>query len=470
MRILLLYPHQKYKEYSALRPPLGLAYIAAVLEKEGHKVRIIDLSLEENPLSIFTEEFLDTYDLVGISVLTSLYNSSREIIKTIRKKNEVVPIIMGGPHPSAMPELCLKENDIDVVVRQEGELTFKELAEHYDKSKASKELKEILGISYMEAKKVIMHTSNRPLIKDLDKLPPPARHLLKIDQYKNKIHGRYATTLMSSRGCPYKCVYCFKVDGPNWRPRNSKLVVDEMENIVKKYKITAFYFHDDLFTASKQRVIDICNEILKRNLKIIWICESRVNTIDEEMLEKMKKAGCVQIHYGIESGDEMSLEKMGKGVKKEDAKKALQLTHNAKIYSKAYFMIGFPWDTRETLMNSLNFIKEIEADEVLLNVVTPYPGTWLWDEAVKRKTVDPDNIDWDRFYGSTPDISEQVYFTDHLSKQEVINMKKFMYREIIKNKLWKKVKEGDLKYIFNIIREKKDVGLFKFMYKLFLRR
>jgi len=462
--ILLIFPGDRFKEFSSLRPPLGLTYIGAVLEEEGYNVKIIDFGVEKEDVNILNNDYLKSFDLVGISVLSSLYNNSKEIIKQIRSVNKDIPIIMGGTHPTAMPREVLEENDINIVVMGEGEETIKEIVKNYPRN-----LKKIKGIVYKNKGKII-ENERRPLIPDINILPFPARHLLKIEKYQNYIHGRKATTIMSSRGCPYNCVYCFKLDGRAWRPRKAELVVDELEKIVKDYNISAFYFHDDLFTADRKRVIDICNEIIKRNLDIFWICESRINTIDEELLNMMKKAGCKQIHFGIESGDEETLKKIRKGITKEQAKKALSLTKKAKIYTKAYFMIGFPRDTRESLVNSLNFMLDIEADEILLNVVTPFPGTELWDLAIKDGIINPKNIPWDKFYGATPDVTEQFFFTNNLTREELIKIKKFMYRKIIINRLFKKLYAGEFKYIYNLIKEKKDVGLFKFLKSVFWER
>lgn len=466
MKVLLLYPRADHiKEFMAERPPLGLAYIAAYLEKEGHIVEILDLNISDNTKKELEEKIKEN-DVIGISILSVFYESTKNLIIYIRKINPNITIVVGGAHASALPNEVLEENDINFVIMGEGELTFAELLENLQKGTS---YRMVNGIVFKQNGKIIQ-TPKREVIKNLDMLPFPARHLLKLDKYVNYFDNQRSTVMMTSRGCPYNCFYCNKNIGQIWRSRSARNVVDEIEEVYRKYAISVFYFHDDLFTLKKDRVIDICEEILKRNLRIRWICESRVNTIDEEMLRWMKKAGCRAIHYGVESGDQEIINKIGKGITLEQARKALALTKKVGIYSKSYFIIGFPWDTKETINKTINFALSLKTDELQFTMLMPYPGTKCWEEAIKVGSIDPVNINWDVFSPTNLEVKDKVFFTNNLSAEMIRSLRKKAYRKTIIHIIITKLREGNVKYLYNLFKEKKNLGLFKFLRNLFLRR
>jgi len=462
MKILLLYPRvESIKELMTTRPPLGLAYIAASLEKEGHHVKIIDLNLEKE--TVLKEE-VQKHELVGISVLTVFYNKVKELIKKIREVDKKIPIVLGGPHITMMAKKALEETDADFAVIYEGEETITELVKEIE---TGKKFSKIKGIAYKENGNVKIN-EDRPFNKNLDGLPLPARHLLKIDKYVSYMENENSTTMLTSRGCPYACVYCCKTEGRTWRATSAKKVADEMEEIHKKYNINVIYIEDDLFTLDKKRVMEICGEIKKRNLKIKWICISRVDMADLEMLKAMKEAGCVEINYGVESGDQEVLDKIGKRITLEQAERAFKITKEAGIQTKGYFIIGLPWDTKETIEKTIDFAIKLNADEIQFSICTPLPGTPLWELAIKEGAIKPNEVNWDNFALMSANIEGKVYFTNKLSAEEIIGLRKKAYRKLIIKTVIRKIMKGDIKAILKTIKQKKRVGLGRFIRKVFL--
>lgn len=467
MKVLLIFPPADHiKEFMSERPPLGLAYIASYLEKEGHEVVILDLNVEDNPRERLYEE-IDKCDLIGISVLSVFYINTKELISAIRRRNKKVPIAVGGAHVTALVKETLEENEVDFAVFNEGELTFAELVKELGKKKRN--FSKINGMAFKKNGKVVVNPPRGPIM-DLDKMPFPARHLLRMDRYVNIFENQRSTVIMTSRGCPYNCFYCSKHNIRSWRPRSPNNVVDEIEDIYKTYGINVILFHDDLFTMDKKRTIAICKEILNRGLKIKWICESRVNTVDEESLRWMKKSGCISIHYGIESGDQGILDKIGKGITLEQVRKAMKLTRKVGIYTKAYMIIGFPWDTEKTINKTIDFAVELKPDEFQFTMLMPYPGTQCWEEAIKEGTIDAKNIDWNVFTPTNLEVKDKVFFARNLPADKIRQLRKKAYRKAVIHMVTGKVLKGDVKYLYHLVKEKKNLGLFKFMKNLFLKR
>ncbi len=461
MKIVLLYPRmENIKEIMTTRPPLGLAYLAASLEREGHEVRIIDLNIEKVDMG----EEIKKYDLIGISVLTVFYNEVKNLIKKIREADKKIPIVLGGPHITMMTKQVMEENDVNFAVRYEGEETIVELARELEQKK---DFSKIKGLAYKDKDRVIIN-QDREFNKNLDGIPMPARHLLKINEYVSYMENEKSTTILTSRGCPYACVYCCKTEGRMWRAMSAKRVVDEMEEIYKQYNIKVIYIEDDLFTLDKKRVIEICGEIKKRELNIKWICISRVDNVDIETLKAMKGAGCIEINYGVESGDEDVLKKVGKGITLEQAENAFRTTKEAGIKTKGYFIIGLPWDTKETVEKTIEFATKLNADEIQFSICTPLPGTPLWELAIKEDALNPNEVNWDNFALMSADIDGKVYFTKNLTAEEIIKLRKKAYRKLITRTFLRKIKEGDIKTILGIINQKRRVGLGKFVRKVFL--
>jgi radical SAM superfamily enzyme YgiQ (UPF0313 family) len=459
MKIALINPPTKN---SFPQPPLGLAFIAAILEKNGHKVDIIDaqaLEIDENEITKKVAEF----DIVGITSMTPTFNSAVEVTKAIKKVNNSCFVIMGGPHVTVLPEKTLKDvKEVDAIVIGEGELTIVELVDAIEKKKS---FEKILGISYRKDGNIIINPP-RPTIESLDILPIPAFHLLPIKNYRPyPPHGKKLPymALMTSRGCPYRCTFCFKsIFGRKYITKSPKKIVEEIKYLIEKLGVKELLFYDDSFTLDRNRAIELCNEIIKNNIKIPWSCETRVNLVDKELLEKMKEAGCYIISYGVESGDQTILNNLKKDITIEQAKNAFKLTKKVGILTVAYFMIGSPGDTNETIRKTIDFAKELDSDFAQFSICTPFPGSELFDNLSKKGIKIED---WDKAsYVTSKSKAEPIPLTNELTANDLKKWYSKAYKEFyFRPKYWLKTilrirSTDDLKIILNGIRMLIDIS------------
>jgi len=378
MKILLVQPPPRRTEHeSIVVPPLGLAYLAATVEGKGYDVKILDAFALQQSWTEFEESVKKAgADLIGIGGMTPVIDNTYRALKICRKYCK--HLVLGGPHATLSKENILKEApEVDFVVCGEGEETFAELV---DGLSSKGEVSGILGTVDRNAV-----NPPRPLIQDLDRLPFPARHLLPNDRYNYVFAKRKTiTTMFTSRGCPYQCIFCDKsVFGSQCRLRSAENVLAEIGEILDCSEDVSIVFYDDLFTLKKERVIRICEGILERGFKFDWKCEGRVDRIDGEMLGWMKKAGCSMIAYGVESGNQSGLDYLRKNTKLENAKKAFALTHKSGIGTMAYFILGIPVETYEDEIKTIEFAKELNPDYAQFSVLSPFPGTELYETAIK---------------------------------------------------------------------------------------
>jgi radical SAM superfamily enzyme YgiQ (UPF0313 family) len=379
MKIILVHPPSRHpKREDVVIPPLGLAYLAAALEREGHRVRTIDafaLGLDWNE---FEEEIKKAKaDLIGIGGMTPTIDNTLRTIKICRPYTQY--IVMGGPHLSVHKQEFFKDcPDLDFGIVGEGETSFLALVRRLAEGKDPWDVPGLVGPEKFN------HPGN--LIADLDRIPFPARHLLPTHAYRYALWpGKKVTTLITSRGCPYRCIFCDKsIFGSKWRARSAKNVLDEMEQIVKILRIPSIIIYDDLFTLDKQRVQEICQGILERGLRFEWKCEGRVDRVDEETLRWMKKAGCSLIAYGVESGNEIGLDYLQKGITLPQIRRAFELTRKAGIRPMAYFILGIPVETFEQALRTIALAKELNPDYAQFSILSPYRGTKLHEEAKAR--------------------------------------------------------------------------------------
>ena len=388
MQIVLVSPkwHQMVNSY----PPLGLGYLAAVLEREGHTVSIHDLGLD--PKSTLEDDVrriaAETPDLIGITAMTNNYQSAVELIEQLCE-TIACPIVMGGPHATLFPDQVLTQAQVDYVVLGEGEETLRELVQslaNQGARPALDSLQAIRGLAF-EIEDRVIQTPPRPLIRDLDALPFPARHLFELDRYPLFANnGERMVTLLSSRGCPFNCSYCFKgIVGRTYRQRSPGNVLAEIEHLVERYGYRHFYFVDDLFTLDQKRLTALAEGIIAAGLDIRWQCLARVDRVNPELLKLMYRAGCREIHYGIESGVPEMLDRIGKQITLEGVRQAVAWTAAAGISAKGYFMLGLPGDTEETIERTIRFAAELELDQAMFSITTPFPGTRLWEELIAQK-------------------------------------------------------------------------------------
>ena len=378
--------------------PLGIGYLAAVLEKNGFDVNVIDCQALKLTLNQVRDELGKRRpDVVGLTSTTLTYNSAIKIIDVAKKTLPNCVTILGGSHVTFWDENALNEcPSLDVVVRKEGEATLLELVQRID---AGKSYHDVVGITCRNNGTIIKNP-DRPYLENLDELPYPAFHLFPIEQF-NK-YGNIIFPVMTSRGCVYWCDFCTAVRmfGKKYRMRSPKKVVDELEFLYKKYGEKQYTFYDDAFTVNQKRTEEICDEIIKRRLNIKWDCETRVDMVSKELLLKMKKAGCIAVWYGVEAGSQKVRDSMGKGISNQQTINAFKWTQKAGLIAVASIILGFPGETKETAWESVRLLRKINPDEIGIYIATPYPGTPMYDYVKKMGWLKIH--DFDRYDTATP--------------------------------------------------------------------
>lgn len=440
MRILLINPPAENEiianvprivtDEKGCYPQLGILYIAAYLEKyTGHHVEVLDAQVEKISYDEI-EKIINSRkpDIVGITALTFTFIDVIKTVETVKRAGQDIKVVLGGPHVHLYPEETINLPNIDYLVMGEGEAAFCDLVKYIDdKSK----LKEIPGLVFRDNGKII-NTGVRPTIKDLDALPFPARHLTPYKKYSSILtKGDIVTTIFTSRGCPFQCAFCDRPHlGKVFRARSAMNVVDELEECTK-LGIREFLFYDDTFTVNKKRVIDICNEIVKRKLDIGWDIRARVDTVNEEVIQHLKKAGCQGIHYGIEAGTEKILKVLNKGITIEKAMRVFDLTRKYKIPILAYIMIGNPGETKDDIYTTFKVIKMLNPDYVHMTILTPFPGTKIYFDGMKRGIIEKDY--WREFAehptpGFCPPHWGEIFTREELNELLVEGYQKFYTR------------------------------------------
>ena len=353
-------------------PPLGIGILGAELELRGYEVRLLDDSIDE------IEELragMEWADVVGISSLTPNARRARELGK-IAKEEIGRFVIMGGPHPTTNPEYFLEVGAADICVQGEGDVTLPEVLENID---TPENWENIEGITFMRDGEQVK-TPRRALVRKLDELPFPAYHLYDVPKYM-RLMVNPGVTIMTSRGCPYACTFCDAEMTPRqYRSMDPVKTVDLIEFILKKYNPPQIAILDDLFTIQRKRVIAICKEIVRRGLYFEWSCESRLDTMDFEMLRWMKKAGCVKIYYGLESGSPDVLVSLKKGLTLEKVLRGAKLNHEVGMYFKFFIIYGFPNERPIDHRMTEEIVRKAKPNSVCAGLLQPIPGTEIYEQ------------------------------------------------------------------------------------------
>lgn len=398
MKILLIYPPKQHHMFGSTPhtdiieteagcyPPIGLLYIAAYLEKNSHhSVKIIDSVAEKlthNQLKQIIAS--EKVEIIGIYFSTFYLYDSILVAKNAKIISSEIITIAGGPHVNLYPVETISIPEIDIAVEGEGEIVLNQIVNAIEKNRKNPDIEKIPGVILKTNK-----TKYIPAIKinQLDILPFPARHLINYKKY-NSILAKHnpITTIISSRSCPFKCKFCSNLEsGQKVRFRTAKNVVDELEECVKKYKIYNFLFFDELFTSNKQRVLEICSEILNRKLKISWQCRSRADTIDEQMIKIMKKAGCRLIQFGIETGCQRLQKLINKNLDLLKVKNLIKMVSKTGIFTYGDFMIGLPTETDEETRATIEFAKHLQLDYAIFGMFGPMYGSIFYEEGINKK-------------------------------------------------------------------------------------
>ncbi|MFO7875060.1 MAG: radical SAM protein [Desulfovermiculus sp.] len=416
MRILLINPGytKGFQLFSLHFPPLGLASLAAYLRANGHEPVIWDRNVQADDQAPRPEDF----DLVGVTSDTPRFPQTADIAGQVRSAG--VPVVMGGSHVSFQAEEPLASGFADYVIRNEAETGLLALVDSLSQG-GEKGLDQVGGLSYMDQGEVV-HNPGSQVIQDVDRLPYPARDLLPMQDYALYLKGRKATSMISSRGCPFNCSFCAssQLFGLKWRPRSPESLVDEAERVQKEFGIGSIYFMDDNFTLDPERTIAFCELVLKRGLDLNWFCFSRANTIveREDMVEAMSAAGAHMVFLGIESANPQVLKALNKKITTDTSVQAVDLLKQYRIKPMCSFIIGDVHEDKAGIQATIEFARKLAPEIAQFAILTPYPGTRLFEEAKDRIL----NIDWSFFDGVHATMR-----TDKLSPKELERLLKRAY-------------------------------------------
>jgi radical SAM superfamily enzyme YgiQ (UPF0313 family) len=386
MRILLVvYDNDSYIHWF----PQGLAYIGAVLLRHGYDVKIYNQDVHHYPESHLVK-YLDKneFDVVGLSFIAGYYQYRKalKISEAINKSKKRPFYIIGGHGPTPEPEFFLRKTGADAIVMGEGELTIIELLEAL---KNNKPLSKIKGISFRNGSKVVVN-ERRPLIKDIDSISFPAYELFPIEYYRlfrmpYCSNSDFLMPMLSGRGCTFRCSFCYRMD-KGFRPRSNENIIEEIKLLKKDYGITYIAFSDELLMSSVERTASLCNDIIKSNLGIKWCCSGRLNYAKRDLLNIMKKAGCVFLQYGIEAMDDNVLKNMNKALTTKQIIKGIEATLEAGISPGYNIIFGNVGDSRTTLRKDVEFLLKYDdgAQMRTIRPVTPYPGSPLYYYAIEK--------------------------------------------------------------------------------------
>lgn len=399
--------------------PLGLLYIAAVVRQAGYAVAVLDAHAEE--LSV--EQTLDHIanhapDLVGFTTFTSNGGLVYQLGREMKKRHPHIHVVLGNVHADVYARQYLKNGCCDFVVHGEGEWTFLALVRALERGETNFET--VPGISFLRHGEQV-RTPAIAFIQNLDEVPPPARDLVNPHHYeipefnnlsvKGKVVGKH---MFTSRGCPFRCTFCVVHHGSKPRYHAVSRVVDEMEALIRDFGANYIFFMDSLFISNKQRVMEICREILRRGINIRWGCEAHVRFIDEELVRAMDAAGCNDMAFGIESGVQQSLDNVRKGIKLDKVEEAIRVVkQHSDIHVVGLFILGLPGETEAEVNQTIAFSKRLPLDTAQFTILVPYPGSPLFDELAAKGEIDTGIREGDRL---DPDVwlrySAYISYTD----------------------------------------------------------
>ncbi len=411
-----------WRKVAGVVPPMCLASLAAYLEREGHQVEILDaqaLNLGyhdiENHITAFNA------DMLGVTSTTPIFHHAAAVIAMSKKHFPDTPVIMGGPHATALPEETLRQSQADAVAIGEGEVTLAELA-------GGQAWETIHGLCYRQKDDpaVFARTPPRALIKDLNDIPLPAYHLLPLPLYRPSL-GNYkvlpALSIITTRGCYGECTFCFqKVFGRRVRARGTDANLDELEMLEKQYHVRDISFYDDVFLGAKMKIRRFCEEKIRRNIKTLWVCNLRTEMTDYETLRLMKAAGCYMLDYGIETGDEEILEAIKKHTTFEKLFHCINMAKSLGMDIKAGYILGNIGETKTTMQKTLNVARYINSDTAMFNIATPFPGTVMYEEARREGYLGHE--DWSKY-----DYSNAILNQPQLPPAEVEAFYRVAYRQ-----------------------------------------
>ncbi len=451
MRILLIEPpFERFQGIKRAFFPLGLTYVAAYVESQGHTVEVYDVEhARESNIIQYAEaaksyqKYLEGLDnmqhpvwrevrgelqrfrphLIGVSCPTVKYEPALKIAGIAKEVDPDIKVVFGGCHPTVLAERVLVNKSVDFAIRGEGEHTLAQLVSAIE---GNEPFNNIEGLSH-KADSRIYHNPKRELIPDLNQLPFPARSLLRdAEGYDAEDMG----LMMGSRGCPFQCTYCASQNmwGRRVRYRSVQNIIDEILKIKEQFGTTQFSFEDDSFTANPKLIGEFCEQLISRRLRIGWSAITRINLLNDELISRMKRAGCNHIRVGIESGSDKVLKATNKGLTVEQMRAGAKVLHRHGVYWSAYFMMGLPSEAEDDILASIKLMQEIKPDYCTLSIFTPYPGTAIFDE-LKGKGMVSEDMDWSKFSHASP----HNYFAPQIPRQRFEELLDYFAQEVDKH-------------------------------------
>ena len=402
--------------------PFGLAYVAACLLKAGHSVSVVDMEGDSLSIKDAVKHIVDlSPQVIAFGGMVTRFRYVKQLAARLHQELPGVFMLAGNSGATTVPEIYLNSCELDCVVLGEGETTSVELVKTLEESA---DWHSVRGIAWLDAEGELKKSPPRETIQDLDSIPWPAWDLFPVENYVSSLDHRQNKVrhleVLASRGCPFNCVYCYRIYGRNVRRRSPESIVAELKELVKRYDIKYSGFPDDLFTNDKDFVMKICALMKEELPDLKWSCLGRVNTVDKEMLLSMKEAGCDWISYGIESGCDEMLKRMKRGVTAQQCLEAVKLTESVGIHADGSFIIGMFGETRDSVGRTIDFCRQADITAPML-FVTPYPGTAIFNTALEQ--------------GRIPDVEK--FLTEMNSADSLlVNLTDFTDRELISLRDW----------------------------------
>jgi radical SAM superfamily enzyme YgiQ (UPF0313 family) len=437
MRILLVNPAMNMKALGKFQgllepmPVIGLAYIAGVLQQDGHEVKAIDQFTYGMGIETVVDQIREFRpDMLGLSMLTPSTPVALAVANQAKAACPDMKIVAGNIHADIFYREVLTTSAVDFVVHGEGEYTISELC--FALERGDDDLSGILGISYLEGD-TVKKTAARPVIEDLDALPYPAWNLFPYTRYGLLPFADVAHPVLSmtgSRGCPYRCEFCSLLyTGSNYRKRDPIQIVDEYEYLHERYGVKQIGFVDPIFPLNKAVLFKFCEELMRRGLhkKLCWLSETRVDRIDRESLRIMRASGCRRVLLGIESGVDLLLENVNKTFTTETTRRSVRMLREEKIDAVGLFMIGLPGETPEMTRQTIDFAKSLDLDFAKFAITVPFPGSQMFEDLRREGRLNRD--DWENWTTFQPDPAKMVFVPREVSPEYLIKMQKQGLRE-----------------------------------------
>lgn len=414
MNILLVRGKPTFMDF-ILGIPIGLAYIAPIAQRRGHHVEILDLALEQEPAKLLDRRLRERkWDLAGFSCMTAEWEGAAIAARAVKEHDPSILTIFGGQHPTIEADEVLGEPFIDMVCFGEGEATFGEVI---DRMASGEGFSGVSGLAYKDFEETICRNASRPPIEEVDKIPLPAYELLDLDRYAVAESARHtpkykrAIQIFTSRGCPWHCTYCHDLFGKKFHARSPEHVLREMQLLYEEYGIREFMIEDDIFNFDMDRAKRICDLLVGSGMKIAMQFGNgvRLERLDEELIEKLARAGTHHLCIAIESASPRIQKLTKKYLKLYQVKDAVRWCRKNGIETLGFFMIGFPTETIEEINMTIRFACETELDEALFSIVIPYPGTELSHQIIREQLYDQ---------------------TDHLNRVHRIRTREFDFKTL----------------------------------------